>query len=78
MRKAVSFAIFFALVAGTVYGQSASTMADDQVNASYLQRVKPYSLATGSNADGGGVLGKHSSGAVLGVDSVAELEQLFL
>jgi hypothetical protein len=78
MRKAVSFAIFFAsLVAGTVYGQSASTMADDQVNASYLQRVKPYSLATGSNADGGGVLGKHSSGAVLGVDSVANWSSYF-
>jgi hypothetical protein len=77
MRKAVFFAIFFALVTGTVYGQSASTMADDQVNASYLQGMKPYMHATGSNADGGGVLGRHSSGAVLGVDSVANWSSYF-
>jgi hypothetical protein len=54
MRKAVFFAICFAILAATAYGQSSSTMADDQVNASYLQGVKPYSRATGSNADGGG------------------------
>ena len=54
MRKAVFFAICFAMLAATAYGQSSSTMADDQVNASYLQGVKPYSRATGSNADGGG------------------------
>jgi hypothetical protein len=59
------FAICCAVLAATAYGQSSSTMADDQVNASYLQGVKPYSRAAGSNAEGGGVLGRHSSGAVL-------------
>jgi hypothetical protein len=70
MRKAVFSAICFAVLTATAYGQSSSTMADDQVNASYLRGVKPYSRATSSNADGGGVLGRHSSGAVLGIDSV--------
>jgi hypothetical protein len=44
---------------------------------SYLQGVKPYSRATGSNADGGGVLGRHSSGAVLGIDSVTNWSSYF-
>jgi hypothetical protein len=77
MRRAVFFAICFAMLAAGAYGQSSSTMADDQVNAGYLQSVKPYTLAAGSNADGGGVLGRHSSGAVLGVDSVANWSSYF-
>jgi hypothetical protein len=71
MRKAVFLGIFFALSAGTVYGQSGSTLADDQVTASYLASVKPHTLAANSNADGSGVLGRRSSGGELGIDSVA-------
>jgi len=77
MRKALVLGIFFALSAATVYGQSGSTLADDQVTASYLAGVKPHTLAANSNADGSGVLGRRSTGGVLGIDSVANWSSYF-
>ena len=77
MRKAVFFAVVLCALAGTVNGQSPATKADDQVDASFLKNARPYTTAGGSNADGGGVLGRHSSGAVLGVDSVANWSSYF-
>jgi hypothetical protein len=74
MRVAVIAALLFLALPGFVRAQS---MADDQVPISFALSAKPHTLASGSNATGGGVLGRRSSGSALGIDSVANWSSYF-
>jgi hypothetical protein len=74
MRAAVIAALLFLALPGFVRAQS---MQDDQVPISFTLSANPHSLASGSNATGGGVLGRRSSGGALGIDSVANWSSYF-
>jgi len=74
MRACVIAALLSLSLPGFVRAQS---MADDQVPISFTLSAKPYTLAAGSNATGGGVLGRRSSGSALGIDSVANWSSYF-
>jgi len=74
MRASVIAALLFLALPGFVRAQS---MADDQVPISFTLSAKPHTLAGGSNATGGGVLGRRSSGGALGIDSVANWSSYF-
>jgi hypothetical protein len=52
-------------------------MEPDQVPASFTLSANPHSLDSRSAAAGGGVLGRHSNGGVLGVDSLANWSSYF-
>jgi len=56
---------------------AAPAMEDDQLPAAFLQTVKAHSTYGNSLADGSGVLGRKSSGSVLGVDSVVNWSSYF-
>jgi len=74
MRLAVIAALLFLTLPGFVNAQS---MADDQVPISFTLSANPHSLSSVSNATGGGVLGRRSSGGALGIDSVANWSSYF-
>jgi hypothetical protein len=74
MRVAVIAALFSLALPGFVRAQS---MPDDQVPISFTLSANPHSLSAGSNATGGGVLGRRSSGGALGIDSVANWSSYF-
>src|SRR6202171_466796 len=74
MRAAVSAALLFLALPGFVRAQS---MQDDQVPISFTLSAKPSTLAAGSNATGGGVLGRRSNGGAVGIDSVANWSSYF-
>jgi hypothetical protein len=74
MRVAVIAALFSLALPGFVRAQS---MQDDQVPISFTLNANPHSLSAGSNATGGGVLGRRSSGGALGIDSVANWSSYF-
>jgi hypothetical protein len=71
MRVALVAFLFAVLPALTV-----AQMQPDQVDASILQNAKPNTLHI-SNAAGGGVLGKRSSGGLLGIDSLVNWSSYF-
>ena len=74
MRVAVMVALLSLALPGVVRAQS---MQDDQVPISFTLNANPHSLSSGSNATGGGVLGRRSSGGALGIDSVANWSSYF-
>jgi hypothetical protein len=74
MRVAVIAALLFVALPGFVRAQS---MQDDQVPINFTLGVNPHTLASGSTSTGGGVLGRRSSGAALGIDSVANWSSYF-
>jgi hypothetical protein len=74
MRAAVIAALLFLALPGFVRAQS---MADDQVPISFTLSANPHSLASGSDSAGGGVLGRHSTGGVLGIDSLVNWSSYF-
>jgi hypothetical protein len=74
MRVAVVAALLFLALPGFVRAQG---MQDDQVPITFTLNANPHSLASGSNADGGGVLGRHSTGGLLGIDSLVNWSSYF-
>jgi hypothetical protein len=73
MRLVAIAALFFVSIPASVVGQTAS----DQLPAGFVKNLKPHTTRSGSIADGGGVLGKRSSGNTLGVDTVANWSSYF-
>jgi hypothetical protein len=73
MRLVAIAALFVASIPAAVLGQTPS----DQLPASFVKNLKPRLVHGNSSADGGGVLGKRSSGNVLGVDTVANWSSYF-
>jgi hypothetical protein len=74
MRAALIAALLFLALPGFVRAQS---MQDDQVPISFILNANPHSLASGSDSAGGGVLGRRSSGGVLGIDSLVNWSSYF-
>jgi hypothetical protein len=74
MRVAAIVALLFLALPGFTRAQS---MEDDQVPVSFTLSTNPHSLSAGSNATGGGVLGRRSSGGALGIDSVPNWSSFF-
>lgn len=74
MRASVIAALLILALPGFARAQS---MADDQVPISFTLSAKPSTIRAGSNATGGGVLGRRSSGGALGIDSVANWSSYF-
>ena len=74
MRVVVVAALLSLALPGFVRAQS---MQDDQVPISFTLNANPHSLSAGSNATGGGVLGRRSSGGALGIDSVVNWSSYF-
>ena len=75
MRILVVAAFLLAVMPGSVRGQG---MEEDQLPASFTLTANPHTLeAANSNGAGGGVLGRKSSGGVLGIDSVANWSSYF-
>jgi hypothetical protein len=77
MRPVLFAALLVATLPASVDAQQSRNADDDVLPLSFLQNVNPHSLHSGSNADGGGVLGSHSNGSVLGVDSVVNWSSYF-
>jgi hypothetical protein len=75
--------VFFAsfviclLVPSSAVAQGPASLQSDQLTANFLKTVTPQTLHPSRNADGGGVLGRQSSGNTLGVDSVANWTSYF-
>lgn len=59
------------ILSGLAFGQE-----PDQIDASFLVNTKPRTFHS-SNGAGGGVLGTHASGKVLGVDSLVNWSSYF-
>lgn len=77
-------ALCTAVIAGTLLiapaafaGQQAGSMQDDQVSIDFIRSASPGTLRAASSAAGGGVLGRRSNGAQLGVDSLPNWSSYF-
>ena len=71
MRVAL-FAVLLAVLPALTFAQ----MQPDQVDASFLQSLKPHTFHNSLGA-GGGVLGTRSSGSLLGIDSLPNWSSYF-
>jgi len=78
MRKVLLATLLFVAIPAVVDAQaSLSSTADDQVSISYALKLNPHTLSAKSTAAGGGVLGNHSNGSLLGIDSLANWSSYF-
>lgn len=73
MKVILSVVLLFLLVPAIAFCQT----DDDQLPSTFLNNVKIVPSSGASNAAGGGVLGNHSNGSVLGVDSLTNFSSYF-
>jgi hypothetical protein len=74
MRVAVIVALFFVAVPASVRGQGMET---DQVPISFTLGTNPHTFHANTAAGSGGVLGNHSNGSLLGIDSLPNWSSYF-
>ncbi|MGC2530562.1 MAG: hypothetical protein WA639_22665 [Candidatus Acidiferrum sp.] len=78
MRSAILAVFLIATLPALALAQGTSGLASDQLPANFTLGTHPHTLQAGMPAaGGGGVIGRRSSGSLLGIDSVANWSSYF-
>jgi hypothetical protein len=77
ITKSHVFAICAALAVASPSSLPAQSAADDQLPVSFISTMPTYNIPGSSIAAGGGFLGRHANGSLLGIDSLTNWSSYF-